>query len=1143
LLKADSPFHFSAMRPGLLISYICQIIVPGLLSFYSLTAPAQYSQKNLPRLAADRPAERELQGGETQAFLIALAPGEFLRVTAEQQGIDVVLRLFAPDGQKVIETDSLNETQGPEVVALIAGLPGNYRVEISSTSKAVPSGQYAIRLEAIRAATAQDRRWIEAQRAYVEGARLREQAAAEALPKSVAKYEEALAAWQVTGDRVMEAHALLSLAQSWRDLGEPKRALDYLRQALELQRSGAAQREVASTLFLIGNVSNDLGNPHQALEYYEQARREQRVLKDIYAEARTLDNMAVAWLFLGQARRALEHHTQALVVWKQLNNLSGMAFTLHGIGGVYEALGEFQNSLDHYFQALAIQRRLRNRDREADELNSLGYVNSLTGEWQKALTYYHRAHQIWRATGNRYKEAAALGNIGSAWAALNEPQKALEQFQQALRLHRELGNRRFEAATLEKIGELYARSADHKQALGYFEQALQICRAIEDRWSEALTLGSLGFLHISQGDGQRAQEFFSQSLALYRVIGDRRSAANALYGLALAERSRGDLLAAHQQIEAALALVEAVRAGAGGQQLRAAYLASVQKYYELNIDLLMRLAQAHPAEGFAALALQASERTRARSLLELLAEARVDFREGADAALLERERDLAQQINAAAVRLTERNSPEQFAELRKGIGALEDELQQVQADIRRRSPHYAAITQPVPLSTVEIQRQLLSDDVMLLEYALGEERSYLWAVTHTSVTAYELPKREQIEQTARQLYALLLIRSQRRRDETSQQWLRRVSAAEAQLPETARQLSQMILAPAASQLGNKRLLIVADGALQYVPFAMLPELSRVSRPLSVVSGQLSVAGRSPRQNQQPSTGHGPRTTDNQPLIVNHEIISLPSASMLAELRKELAVRQPAPELLAVFADPVFSLTDERSKGRSKAGSAGSRQMTARGRARIIEHEDASQVKFAAGSLMISRLPYTRQEADQILALAPESASLRAVDFKASRSTAINGNLGQYRYLHFATHGWLDSEQPGLSALVLSLVDEQGRRQDGFLRASDIYNLKLPAELVVLSACQTGLGKEVRGEGLVGLTRGFIYAGAARVIVSLWNVNDQATADLMTIFYRKMLRDGERPASALRAAQIELWQQQQWQSPYYWAAFVIQGEWR
>ena len=215
-------------------------------------------------------------------------------------------------------------------------------------------------------------------------------------------------------------------------------------------------------------------------------------------------------------------------------------------------------------------------------------------------------------------------------------------------------------------------------------------------------------------------------------------------------------------------------------------------------------------------------------------------------------------------------------------------------------------------------------------------------------------------------------------------------------------------------------------------------------------------------------------------------------------------------------------------------------------ARSIEHlaeksDDKSGV--TTRRLVIPRLPFTRQEATRLLALTPKNSSFGAIDFQANRATVLNGDLSQYRYVHFATHGLLDSERPGLSSLVLSMVDAQGKPQDGFLRANDIYNLKLPAELVVLSACQTGLGKEIKGEGLVGLTRGFMYAGAARVVVSLWNVNDKATADLMTKFYEKMLKQGERPAAALRAAQVEMWKQKQWQSPYYWAAFTMQGEWR
>jgi CHAT domain-containing protein len=252
-------------------------------------------------------------------------------------------------------------------------------------------------------------------------------------------------------------------------------------------------------------------------------------------------------------------------------------------------------------------------------------------------------------------------------------------------------------------------------------------------------------------------------------------------------------------------------------------------------------------------------------------------------------------------------------------------------------------------------------------------------------------------------------------------------------------------------------------------------------------------------------------------------------------------------MLAVIADPVFDRSDVRFT--TPSGETGDTTQTQAGtfnNQRTIEHlaEDANdKAGVTTRRLVIPRLPFTRQEADRLIALTPKNSSLEAMDFHASRATVLKGELSQYRYVHFATHGVLDSERPGLSALVLSMVDAQGKSQDGFLRANDIYNLKLPAELVVLSACQTGLGKEIKGEGLVGLTRGFMYAGAARVVVSLWSVNDKATSDLMTKFYEKMLKQGERPAAALRAAQVEMWKQKQWQSPYYWAAFTLQGEWR
>ena len=211
--------------------------------------------------------------------------------------------------------------------------------------------------------------------------------------------------------------------------------------------------------------------------------------------------------------------------------------------------------------------------------------------------------------------------------------------------------------------------------------------------------------------------------------------------------------------------------------------------------------------------------------------------------------------------------------------------------------------------------------------------------------------------------------------------------------------------------------------------------------------------------------------------------------------------------------------------------------------------DAPALKEARRSAAESDLPdlvrlrFTRQEAAQIVRLAPQGKVLEAVDFEANRATATSPDLSHYSVIHLATHGIINNQHPELSGVVLSLVDEEGRPQNGFLRLYDIYNLRLEADLVVLSACQTALGKEIKGEGLVGLTRGFMFAGTPRVVASLWQVYDRATAELMGHFYEAMSSEHLRPSAALRVAQVSMWKDKRWQAPYYWAGFALQGEWK
>ena len=281
-------------------------------------------------------------------------------------------------------------------------------------------------------------------------------------------------------------------------------------------------------------------------------------------------------------------------------------------------------------------------------------------------------------------------------------------------------------------------------------------------------------------------------------------------------------------------------------------------------------------------------------------------------------------------------------------------------------------------------------------------------------------------------------------------------------------------------------------------------------------------------------------------MVDHEAISLPSASVLALVRQQTQGRPPPLRQLAILADPVFETSDPRIAAvrTSPAGEAARSSRRDRAPSLAAERALRSLNEIGEGGLpRLSRLPFSRQEARAISSLVPADQRLVATDFEASRTTAIGGALAGYGIVHFATHGFLNSERPELSGLVFSLVDRRGEGQDGFLRLNDIYNMKLPADVVVLSACQTALGKEIRGEGLIGLTRGFMYAGARRVVATLWQVDDSATAELMRRFYRGVFKDGLRPAAALRAAQRELARDPRWASPFFWAGFVLQGDWR
>ncbi|NJR16330.1 MAG: CHAT domain-containing protein [Calothrix sp. CSU_2_0] len=657
-----------------------------------------------------------------------------------------------------------------------------------------------------------------------------------------------------------------------------------------------------------------------------------------------------------------------------------------------------------------------------------------------------------------------------------------------------------------------------REAIKKYEIALRLWKKSGDKLSQSAALSALGQAYTDLGETQKALEFYNQALNLRRAISDKNAQVSTLGNIALLERSQSKLDKSLKRIKSAIAIIEDLRTTYQNLDERSAYFASVQSYYKFHIDLLMQLHKKNPKAGYDAEALHISERSRARGLIELLRQAKANLCQGIDPKLLvEEERLQAQREEQEKILSQYLNKPQQSTQLiaatQKKIADINQQQQKLDAKIRVQNPEREKVINPKPnrdiLRLPQIQK-LLDKDTLMLHYSLGEERSYLWAITPNSITSYQLPKRKEIELAA----------------EKFRSGIQTPNELPNEVIQAANEFSQIILAPVANKLSGKRLLFIGDGALQDVPFAALPDPNQSDKVQQVSANSLQ--------------------EQYQPLMLNHEIVNLPSASATAIQRKKLAKRKPAPKLVAVFADPVYSPNDERVAFNSLSKQLNPEVRQLATDMSPLEKQQRSQIETLVRSQNqgnFTRLLGTVAEAKGILELIPTISTMQAIGFDANFNSATSNTLDQFRILHFATHGFVNYEKPELSGIVLSLVNQKGDSIPGFLRLEDIWNTKYPAELIVLSACETGLGKDVSGEGLVGLTRGLMYAGAERVVVSLWNVNDEGTSVLMQEFYKEMLQQKKTPAIALRAAQRKLWENKELRSPYFWAAFTLQGEWQ
>jgi CHAT domain-containing protein len=985
------------------------------------------------RLEPGQKQERPLAEKETHPYLVRLEAGDYVRIVAEQRGVDLALSLFSPDGKPIVEgVDSPTGDRGAERVSEVATAAGDYRVDVLGTD-GTPKGTYEIRIDERHAATDADRRRVEGERVFLAGETLRR---AGKFGEASTSYERALALWKEAGDLGGQAAALFSM-------GWMKELLDQWEPAAELSK--------------------------QAAEFYRQVGDATGQAQSLNASGRILGQLGHS----GEARPRLE---EAVRLFRASNDLEGEASALYNLGNVENFEGRFDQAVVAYDRVLTIWRQLKNRKEETLALLGLGDLYLGHGKWVEARNGFEGALRISNEIGARDLSAVALFSLGTLEYREGNLAEARMRSEQSLALYRDLANRRGQAMALNSLSFILLKAGDREGARARGEESLTLFHAVKDARGEAMATANLSRAALARGDARQALALGQDALARFNKFNNSPGLSFAHYTIAQALLILGDPDKALHETEASLNLSERQRAETASLYLRAFYFATRQHYWELYIDVLMKLDQLHPSQGFAARALEADERRRARSLLDSLAEVRAEVRQSTSPVLLREEGEVRRLLEQA-------KRPEESDELLA-------RLDRVRSRMRQETPHLASVETSETLSLAEIQKRLLDTDAILLVYSLGEERSILWKVTRSTLAAFSLPGSERVETAAR------LARDVLSRHLPPDSSLRRTALDD---------LAGLVLKPVANDLTKfRRLLIVADGALQMVPFAALPD-----------PGAPAVNGR-------------------QPLLVEgHPIIYLPSASVGATLRQERRsgpLRGPGP-LIAVLADPVFDASDPRVKHNgvtpTPPGNAARGELT-----RSVRD---------LGMAELDRLPFSRHEAEAIQRLWRPGEVLPVFDFAASRDVLKDAQWLQAPILHFATHSLLDDRQPELSGLVFSLVNPDGTpRTDGFLRLHDIYGLNLKADLVVLSACETGVGKEMRGEGLLGITHGFMSIGVPAMVVSVWKVEDEATAELMARFYRQ-LYEGKRPPEALQEAQKSMLRESRWSDPMLWAGFIFMGD--
>ncbi|HEX3145782.1 MAG TPA: CHAT domain-containing tetratricopeptide repeat protein, partial [Pyrinomonadaceae bacterium] len=1039
-------------------------------------------------LKAGETHDVEIAAGGKAFFEILLTRGELYEVSLDKGDLALGLTLYSSAAEQ--QFSQVSHRYESINIFVPAEITGTYRLELTSLEQRA-TRNFTVSVRPLRPITTADRDLIPAQTFFARASLLRAEFTESSLREAIEDYDRAASSFRLSKN--FPGAAIASMAS-----GETSLVLGNYRDAISKYQTAVTHAKNARTVRMEAQAWSQMGRLHSYLGDNDAAETElvraSVLLSDRNAEnqtpagkqayAQALTSMGELNYSKGKLVDSATDFEHALRLFNEVGDRDGMArahlnkgYLAGGAGGSTKAVAEIS-------QALGLFRAVGDKAGEAVCLNALGLSQSLDLDYDQAIRLHREASKIFLAIGDRQNQAITLNTLGQTYEFLHKYPMALQNYQEALRLLKASDGNDIAAVTLFKIGRVFRLIGDTAQAQVYDEESLSLSRKIRKKRTEASALNEMALVYASQGNHQETIRQYRRIFKFYAAVMDRRGQVTALnnlgefllqvgdpkaaltnfkqalslsqqiadndvlnrsfYNVARANRDVGFLEEALKFVTESIKIIEGLRTNVEPANFRSSYFSGARKNYDLYIDILMQLDGQQPGKGFAAEALLVSENARARSLVDSLTEGDKDARRQNSPQLLTRERELQDELRSQArdqmeLSISGKSSPES-EELASQINTVRGEYEEIEAQLRTTGSPVSVAAPPTPLTLEQIQAELRKSDTILLEFALGEERSYLWAVTKSGLSSYEIPPRTVLEKAGSELYGLLTAR-QALGGRIDRDYQSNAESADRSYYEKAERFSQLVLGHVAAQLASRRIIIVSEGSLQYVPWDALP---------------------APRMEGLNEVGNYTRAPSESPLLIGtHEIVSLPSFATLLAIRQEKQKPAARDKVLALVADPVFSSTDDRVK----SGPSETRTPF-----RTSENLNRSQPEPGMERNKTPlRLIHAGEEADSILAMIPPGTAMVARDFDANRETATGPLLGQYQIVHFATHGFFNNDHPELSGIVLSMVKANGNETDGLMVLPDVYRMNLSAQLVVVSGCETALGEDVRGEGIVGLT--------------------------------------------------------------------------